>query len=91
VRVALGATSRAIVGLVLRQGLLPAAGGALLGLAFAGAAGRALAALLAGVSPFDAATYTASVAVVLATALVGSALPALRALRVDPATALRAE
>jgi ABC-type antimicrobial peptide transport system permease subunit len=91
VRVALGATSRAIVGLVLRQGLLPAAGGAALGLALAAAAGRALAALLAGVSPFDAATYTASAGVVLATVMVGSAFPALRALRVDPATALRAE
>jgi ABC-type antimicrobial peptide transport system permease subunit len=48
-------------------------------------------ALLAGVSPFDAATYGAAAAIVLVIALVGAALPAIRAARLDPVTALRAE
>jgi putative ABC transport system permease protein len=91
VRVALGATSGSIVALVLRQGLLPAFGGALLGLALAAAAGRAMSALLYGVSPFDGATYAAAGGVVLLMAFAGAALPALRAARLDPQTALRSE
>jgi ABC-type antimicrobial peptide transport system permease subunit len=88
---ALGATSAAIVSLVLRQGLTPAFGGAAAGLALAAAAGRAMRALLYGVGPLDAPTYAAVGAVVVALALAGAALPARRAARVDPASALRAE
>lgn len=91
VRVALGATSGAVVSLVLRQGLVPALGGAALGLALSAATGRALQALLYGVSPFDAATYAAAGGIVLLIALVGAALPARRAARLDPVAALRAE
>ena len=62
-----------------------------LGIVLAYVAGRALQALLAGVSPADLATFAAAVAVSLATALLGSLLPALRAVRVDPMTVIRSE
>src|SRR5207247_1782795 len=59
VRIALGARSGDILALVLRQGVLLATVGVLLGVALAYAAGRALEALLAGVSPRDAPTFLA--------------------------------
>ena len=91
VRMALGATPRSIVGLVLREGLLLAVVGAVLGLGGAYAAAQALRALLIGVAPTDAATFAAALALVVAMALVGSALPAWRAARVDPARVMRAD
>jgi ABC-type antimicrobial peptide transport system permease subunit len=91
VRIALGAGSRDLLRLVLRQGLALAAAGGLLGLVLAYGAARAMQALLAGVRPDDASTYAAAAGVTLLTALVGSLVPALRALRVDPTRALRAE
>ena len=62
-----------------------------LGVLVAYAAGRAMQALLAGVSPADAATFLAAVGLALAMTLVGSLPPALRAVRVDPMTVMRAE
>ena len=91
VRRALGAQTGAIVGMVVRQGLVLALAGTLLGAAAAWAAGRWLEALLAGVRPSDPPTFAAAAAIVLLVAATGSALPALRAMRVDPATALRSE
>jgi predicted permease len=91
VRMALGAGSREILSLVLRKSVGMAAGGVVLGLFLAYAAGRALEALLAGVSPRDPATFSAAAALAVFTALLGSLLPALRAVRVDPLAAIRAE
>jgi predicted lysophospholipase L1 biosynthesis ABC-type transport system permease subunit len=68
-----------------------AAVGVLFGLALAWAAGRSLEALLAGVSPRDFATFAAAAGLALATTLLGSLLPAWRAARVDPLTAIRFE
>jgi ABC-type antimicrobial peptide transport system permease subunit len=65
--------------------------GVTLGAALAYGAGRSLEALLAGVSPRDPATFLVAVGVAMATALLGSAQPALRALRVDPLTVIRSE
>jgi ABC-type antimicrobial peptide transport system permease subunit len=48
-------------------------------------------ALLAGVGPADLATFAAAAALAIVMTISGSVLPAFRALRVDPATALRAE
>jgi putative ABC transport system permease protein len=88
-RMALGARAGNVVRLVLRQGMVPVAAGALLGVAGAFALGRALSALLYGVSAQDL-TAPVTAAALLATAgLLACALPARRAARVDPASALR--
>jgi putative ABC transport system permease protein len=91
VRLALGAESKDILRLVLRQGLALATAGVALGLAFAYGAGRSLQAILAGVSPRDEVVFLTAVAVAIAMTLAGGLLPTLRALRVDPLTAIRAE
>ena len=83
-RVALGAQSAAIVQMVVRQGILLAAVGIVPGIALAYAAGHAMRALLAGVQPGDAATFLAAVAVPVDDYLRRPAIPALRAVRVDP-------
>jgi ABC-type antimicrobial peptide transport system permease subunit len=91
VRVALGATTGDILRLVLGAGLRIAGAGALLGLAGAALLTRTLASLLYGVTPLDPAAFLAAPAVLVATALLASALPALRAVGVDPAVTLRQE
>jgi predicted permease len=91
VRVALGATPRNILGMVLRQAALVAVAGVLPGAILAYQAGLAMQALLAGVKPNDPPTYLAAAALCVAMTLFGSLLPAWRAVRVDPITALRAE
>jgi predicted permease len=91
VRVALGASPRDVLHLVLRQGARLTAFGLVAGLALAYAAGRTMQALLAGVSPHDGVTFAAAVAVSALTAGAGCLLPALRALRVDPLAVMRAE
>jgi ABC-type lipoprotein release transport system permease subunit len=50
-----------------------------------------MAALLAGVSPADPAAFAAAAAIAITTALLGSLLPARRAVRLDPVRAIRAE
>ncbi len=91
VRMALGAAPASIVGLVLKRGLLLGLVGIGAGVAGAYAAGQALQALLAGVSPADPASFATAGALSLGIALVGSAWPAIRAARVDPIVATRAE
>jgi putative ABC transport system permease protein len=91
VRVALGAESNRIVRMIAREGILLSLGGLIPGVALSIWAGRAMEALLAGVKPNDPLTFTVAIAVCAVTALVGSLRPAIRASRVDPATALRAE
>jgi putative ABC transport system permease protein len=88
-RITLGASPRDIARLVVREGLLPAALGVLLGLAGAGLAARLVSTLLFGVAPFDPLTLSGSAALLLAAAALAAALPARRALRVEPAVALR--
>jgi putative ABC transport system permease protein len=91
VRVALGATTADILQLVLGSGLKIAGAGALVGLVSAALLTRSLASLLYGVAPLDPITFVAAPAVLVATALAASALPALRAVGVDPAVTLRQE
>jgi predicted permease len=91
VRMALGAQAGSILRMVLRQGTLLAAAGVLLGAGLAYAAGRAMQALLAGVSPADIPTFAAAIVLSLAMTLLGSLFPALRAARLDPAIVMRAE
>jgi putative ABC transport system permease protein len=91
VRVALGAMAGDILALVLREGALLAGAGVLAGAALAYAAGRAMEALLAGVSPADARTFLAVGGLSVIVTLAGSLSPALRAVRLDPLTAIRTE
>jgi predicted permease len=91
VRSALGATRADIIGLVLRQGLRLVAIGLIVGVAGAALATQALATLLFDVSHVDPLTYAGVVLLLVATAVVASALPAWRAARVDPVTALRSD
>jgi putative ABC transport system permease protein len=91
VRIALGARQGHILGLVVRDGVLLASAGILIGAALAYAAGRAMEALLFGVEPGDPVTFLSAVGLAAAMTVTGSLLPALRAVRVDPTTAIRAE
>jgi putative ABC transport system permease protein len=91
VRSALGASRGRVLALVLRQGLAMAAVGTVLGLGGAVLTSRAIATLLFGVSRYDPATYFGTVAVFTAVATAACWVPAWRASRVDPMTALRAE
>jgi len=80
-----------VVRLVLAQALRPLAIGVALGLAGALAIARSLAALLHGLSPADPLTFTVVPLALIAVALGAGVLPARRAARVDPVTALRSE
>jgi predicted permease len=91
VRVALGAQSGNIIGLIVRQGMELAAIGILAGLAGAGALTRVMASLLFGVSATDAVTFGAVAALLAAVAFAATVIPARRATRVDPMVALREE
>ncbi len=91
VRMALGASRRDLIGLVLRQGMAPTVIGIAIG--FVGALGltRLLAGQLYGVTPVDARTYATAAGAMLAVSAVASCLPAYRATTVDPLTVLRAD
>jgi putative ABC transport system permease protein len=91
VRMALGAESRHVLGLVVRQGLTMAVVGTVIGVAAAVALSRWIQALLFGVTATDPLTFAAVVATLLTVATVACYIPAWRATRVDPTTALRAE
>jgi putative ABC transport system permease protein len=91
VRLALGATASTILRLVMREGCLLSGMGATLGFAAAMAVTRVLRGLLYGVTPLDGLTIASVVALVAGVALVAVGVPAWRAARVDPVTALRAE
>ena len=90
-RVALGASRRNILGIVLSQGMRPALVGMLLGAVGAWWLSRYLETLLFGVKPFDVFTYLTVAALLLATALIACVLPGHHAMRIDPAVALRTE
>ena len=91
VRLALGAGEGQIFGLVIGEMLRLAAVGVVLGLGGSIALGQAIATMLFGVPAVDLVTFAATAAVLVAVALLAACLPARRAMRVDPMTALRAE
>ncbi len=91
IRIALGASSDDVMRLVLRQGAQPAIAGIVVGLVASLAGARVLQSLLFGVSPYDPLTV-ASVTVLLAVvAAAATLMPARRASRIPPASALRQE
>jgi putative ABC transport system permease protein len=89
VRMALGGSAADIRALVLRQGMLPAGAGLLLGLMASAGVNRLLAAQLVQVSPADPLTLALVAATLVASAALGCLIPARRAARVDPLVALR--
>ena len=89
VRIALGAPRTSVIRMVVGDSAVLAAIGGVAGVALAYVAGRQFEALLAGVRPADPLTFGAAVALVVLMALSGSLVPAMRAVRVDPITALR--
>ncbi|HNX50086.1 MAG TPA: FtsX-like permease family protein, partial [Thermoanaerobaculaceae bacterium] len=91
VRMALGASGREVVSLVLRRALWMAGAGLTAGLLMAVVAQRALQSVLFGIGGFSFASFGLSAGVLVAGMLAASLLPARRAARVDPVAALRAE
>ena len=91
VRMALGAKSGDIVTLVVRQGALLVAAGAVAGLLAAAASSRVLDSFLYGITTNDRLTFVAAPVVLVAAALVACWLPAHRATRINPTDALRVE
>jgi predicted permease len=91
VRIALGAGAGDILSMVLRQALRMAAWGLAAGLVLAYTAGRGMEALLFGVRPADAATFAAAVGLAALMTLLGTLLPAVRAVRINPIDVIRAE
>lgn len=89
VRVALGATSRGVLTLVVGNGLRLAAAGIALGMLGAFVAAHLMRSFLFGVGATDPLTFGVAGILLLAAALLACAIPAGRALRVDPADALR--
>jgi ABC-type antimicrobial peptide transport system permease subunit len=95
VRMALGANGNRILGMVLKQGVAQIGLGVMLGLGLALAitaiGERGIQNVLFGVNPRDPLTYSVVVALVTTVSLIATLVPAQRATRVDPMTALRAE
>jgi putative ABC transport system permease protein len=91
IRLALGATPRGILGMVLRQGLVFVGAGLALGIAAAVFAGNLVKSFLYQVQPADALTYSGVVLVLLFVGSAAALIPARRAAAVEPMTALREE
>jgi putative ABC transport system permease protein len=90
-RLAVGAQPRQVLLLVLKQGLLLTIAGVILGLAAAFALTRLLSGLLFGVAAVDVTTFATISLLLVVVSLLACYLPARRAMRIDPLTALRYE
>ncbi len=91
IRVAIGAGRSQILRMVLGQGLMLTATGVLIGVVGAVLAARLMQSMLHGVTPRDPLTFAAVAAALMVVAILASLVPALRATRVDPVVALKAE
>ena len=90
-RIALGASSRRVLGMVVGRGLALTGAGLALGLALAAAGTRAMQSMLYGVEALDPSTFAAVAALLCAIATLACWIPARRATRVDPISVLREE
>jgi len=90
-RMAMGAQRMSVYRLVIRDGLLPVAGGAFAGVALAFGSARVMRSLLYEVSPYDPSSAVCAVSVLLAVGTLACLLPARRAASIDPMRALRME
>jgi len=91
IRIALGARTEQVLGMVLREALWMTAAGVALGLGCALALGKVIASLLYGLKAWDPVTLTGAALLLALVALGSSWIPARRAASVDPSKALRAE
>jgi ABC-type antimicrobial peptide transport system permease subunit len=91
VRMALGATSRTVVGMVVGRGLVLTGAGLAIGLAAAAAGTRAMKTMLYGVDAIDPVTFAGVAGLLCMVAVLACWVPALRAARVDPIVVLRDE
>jgi putative ABC transport system permease protein len=91
VRLALGADRGAILRMVLAQGLILSVAGVAAAMPLGYAAARGMSALLFGLAPGDPAIYATATALAMGMTLASSLRPALRASRIDPASAIRNE
>jgi ABC-type antimicrobial peptide transport system permease subunit len=91
IRMALGAQRKAVLWLILREGLTMIAAGVFLGLLFTVGIGKVVSSILFQVSPLDPFAFTFAPALLALAALVATWLPARRATRITPMAALRHE
>jgi predicted permease len=91
VRVALGATPRAVVRLMRRRSVIPVAAGAAIGLVVMTATARLLSAMLFETGPLDPMTFAGATVLFVLVAFIAASVPARRATKVDPLVALRCE
>jgi putative ABC transport system permease protein len=91
VRMAIGAAADQVRKMVLREGMLPVAVGLVAGLASSCVVNRILQSQLVGVSPYDIATMTGAPVILIVVAFLACRIPARRAMKTDPAIALRYE
>ena len=91
IRLALGAPTTSVVRMVLRSGMFPVAAGLAIGLGASFVGSRLMSGLLYGIAATDATTFIAVGVVITTAALAAAYVPARRAARVDPLTAIRAD
>jgi ABC-type antimicrobial peptide transport system permease subunit len=91
VRMAVGARPADVMAMVMRQGLALAVAGTLVGFLLAAGATRVLAGALYGIGPADPVAWGLAALVLLGIAALANFLPARRAMRIEPSTALRTE
>ena len=90
-RMALGADPNGVMAMVMRQGFTLVAAGVVAGALLAAGVAGLLRGLLYGVTPFDPVAWLAAIAAMVAAGAVANAVPARRAMRVEPLTALRTD
>src|SRR4029079_348587 len=91
VRMAIGARPGAVLSMVMQQGFTIVSVGLGLALVLAAGAAWAMRGVLYGVSPFDPTAWGLALAAMIASAALANFIPARRAMRIDPVTALRTD